>query len=119
MTAKPDDPDLREVIEREMWLLDPRVRASAEAVTALLHEDFREFGASGRAWDRASVVAELAADPGGDVGVSNVEASRLAPDIVLVTYVVTRPGRRSLRSSVWRRDASGWRLLFHQGTTQR
>lgn len=119
MTGKPDERVLREVIEREMWLLDPRVRASAEAVTALLHEDFREFGASGQGWDRESVVAALAADPGGDVDVSNVEASRLAPDIVLVTYVAARPGRRSLRSSVWRRDASGWRLLFHQGTTQR
>jgi hypothetical protein len=47
-----------------------------------------------------------------------MEAVRLAEDVVLVTYQATRqgghPGKRSLRSSVWRRG----RVLFHQGTIQ-
>jgi hypothetical protein len=115
----PDDDELDQVIGREMRLLDPRVRASAEAVSALLHEDFREFGASGRIWDRDSIVPAVSADPGPGVTVGDMTAVRLAPDVVLLTYRVTRLGGPSLRSSVWRRGDGGWQLFFHQGTLQR
>lgn len=43
------DGDVKVVTEGE---LRPDVRASAEAVRALLHDDSREFGASGTVWDR-------------------------------------------------------------------
>jgi hypothetical protein len=115
----PDDGALDQVIGREMRLLDPRVRTSAEALTALLHEDFREFGASGRVWDRASIVPAVTADPGAAATVGDMTAVRLAPEVILLTYSVVRPSGRSLRSSVWRQDADGWRLYFHQGTLQR
>ena len=114
-----DNDELDQVIGHEMRLLDPQIRASAEAVTALLHEDFCEFGASGRVWDRGSLVSAVTAHPGAGVTVGDMTAVRLAPDVVLLTYRVTRPGGPSLRSSVWRRDADGWRLFFHQGTLQR
>lgn len=113
------DYELDQVIGHEMRLLDPQVRASAEAVTALLHDEFREFGASGRVWDRASIVPAVTADPGTDPTVGEITAVRLAPDVILLTYCVTRPGGRTLRSSVWLRDPAGWRLYFHQGTLQR
>jgi hypothetical protein len=112
------DDELDQVIGSEMRLLDPRVRASAEAVTALLHDEFREFGASGRVWDLASIVPAVTADPGTDPKVGEMTAVRLAPDVILLTYCVTRPGGRTLRSSVWLRDPAGWRLYFHQGTLQ-
>lgn len=115
----PYDDELDQVIGHEMRLLDPQVRASAAALTGLLHEDFREFGASGRVWDLASIVSAVTADPGAAVTVGDMAAVRLAPEVVLLTYWVTRRGGRSLRSSVWRRDTGGWRLYFHQGTLQR
>jgi hypothetical protein len=114
-----DDDERDQVIGREMRLLDPRVRASAEALTALLHEDFREFGASGRVWDRASIVPAVTANPGAAVTVGDMTAVQLGPEVILLTYWVVRLGGRSLRSSVWRRDTGGWRLYFHQGTLQR
>jgi hypothetical protein len=57
------DPDLAEVVRRELLLLDPARRSSAPDVAALLHPDFREHGASGRVWDRAAIAAALGADP--------------------------------------------------------
>lgn len=118
MVGHADDPALGEVIGLELRLLDPWVRASAEAIAELLHEDFREFGASGRVWDKESIVPAVTADPGVPVTVGDMTAAWLAPDAVLLTYRVTRPGGRSLRSSVWRRAPAGWRLYFHQGTLQ-
>jgi hypothetical protein len=105
-------------VEGELALLDPRVRGSRQRVDALLHPDFREFGASGRIWDRASIMAMLDAD-GPDappIVASGVKGVRLAPDLVHLTFDTDAGGRRAHRSSLWRRTDRGWRLYFHQGT---
>lgn len=118
MESDSDDGACEVVISNEIQLLDPRVRASAEAIRSLLHEDFSEFGASGRVWDKTSIVPAVTADPGTGSPVTDMMAVRLAPDVVLLTYRIARPGGRSLRSSVWRQDEAGWRLFFHQGTPE-
>ena len=104
MESDSDDGACEVVISNEIQLLDPRVRASAEAIRSLLHEDFSEFGASGRVWDKTSIVPAVTADPGTGSPVTDMMAVRLAPDVVLLTYRIARPGGRSLRSSVWRQD---------------
>lgn len=111
------DPDIAEVIRRELMLLDPDVRASGNLVLELLHPDFVELGASGRRWDAASIAAHL--ERAGDEGAVEAHAmvgSRLADDVVLLTFEARRPWRVTLRSSVWVRVDGQWRLRFHQGT---
>jgi ribonuclease HI len=109
-----DDPELEAVVELERRLLDPRVRRDRRAVTELLHEDFREVGASGRVFDRRAIVESLAAGGGTSAHASDFRAVRLGPDAVLLTYRTDTP---SLRSSVWCRGEDGaWRMLHHQGT---
>jgi hypothetical protein len=54
-----DDEDIRAAVTGELRLLEPDVRGSAAEVETLLHPEFFEFGASGRHWDRASIVAAL------------------------------------------------------------
>jgi hypothetical protein len=103
---------LERVIELELSLLDPEVRRSPERVDRLLHPDFREFGASGSAWNRDAIVASLAADPGPGWTATGVEAREVAAGVVLVTYRAAG----SLRSSLWVEGPEGWRALFHQGT---
>lgn len=115
-TEPTPDPDLRRVVDDELRLLTPEVRADRDAVLRLLHEDFREFGASGRVWDRSGIVEAVAGDLSPVRGTEDVSATRLGPDSVLVTYVLHGPRTTSLRSSVWRRDGDRWRVLFHQGT---
>jgi hypothetical protein len=110
------DPDLAEVARRERQLLDPALRADDGRAGDLLHPDFREHGASGRVWDRTAMLAAMSADPSVASPASEVEATRLSADVVLVTYRITGPAG-SLRSSVWvRDDVHGWRVRFHQGT---
>jgi hypothetical protein len=57
MTAEARAGDERDVIEREVALLDPAVRRDPRRVRALLHPDFTEYGTSGRIWDRDSIAA--------------------------------------------------------------
>ncbi|WP_406174671.1 DUF4440 domain-containing protein [Streptomyces sp. NBC_00996] len=106
-------------IEGELRLLDPEIRRSPELVGALLHADFHEFGASGRIWDRASIIATLAGEtePGArPATTSRIKGVQLAPDLVHLTFDTDNNGRRAHRSSLWRLTEKGWLLHFHQGT---
>jgi len=106
-------------IEGELRLLDPEVRRSPELLGALLHPDFFEFGASGRRWDRASIIAELTArtEPGvRPLTVSRMKGVRLARDLVHLTFETDRNGACAHRSSLWRQVGEDWLLYFHQGT---
>lgn len=119
MTRPSVDADVRRVIEDERRLLTPQVRRSADDVERLLDPDFFEYGASGRRWDRATVIAALGAEPAEEDSprASAMRGERLADTIVLVTYLTEERHRRARRSSLWRRGADGsWRLYFHQGT---
>ncbi|WP_329269501.1 nuclear transport factor 2 family protein [Streptomyces sp. NBC_01451] len=115
------DPAVEAAIEAELRLLDPEVRRSPELTGALLHPGFHEFGASGRHWDRASIIESLAAttEPGArPIAVSRMRGVRLAPDLVHLTFDTESNGRRAHRSSLWRRntEGAGWLLYFHQAT---
>ncbi|MDC0771622.1 nuclear transport factor 2 family protein [Streptomyces sp. HD] len=100
--------------------MDPQVRGSAELLGALLHPDFREFGASGRYWSRKSIIESLVAgtEPGRPrpVVVSGMEGVQLAPDVVHLTFDTEYNGGHVHRSSLWRRTDDGWQMYFHQGT---
>ena len=112
----PDDDGFTGAVEGELRLLDPATRADPELTRPLLHPDFTEFGASGRIWDRDSIVEALAEHPGEPVSAEEMRGLRLAEDVVLLTYRVNRPGRASLRSSIWSVYDGRWVLVFHQGT---
>jgi hypothetical protein len=100
------DPGVEAAIEGELRLLAPQVRRSPELVGALLHPDFHEFGASGRHWDRAAIIADLAAttDPEAQpVVASRMRGVQLAPELVQLTFDTEHNGRHVHRSSLWRR----------------
>ncbi|MFF5367023.1 DUF4440 domain-containing protein [Streptomyces sp. NPDC013187] len=113
------NPAVESAMEGELALLTPKVRRSPERVGALLHPDFHEFGASGRHWSRAAIIASLEAtsDPGArPVAVSALRGVQLAPDLVHLTYDTEYDGSRAHRSSLWRRTEGRWLLYFHQAT---
>lgn len=110
MDTVPDD-----VVALELRLLDPAVRSQSAAVLALLHPDFVEFGASGRAWSADGVANAIATDDE-LIEVAEMTASRLASDVFLLTYRAHRGQLSTLRSSVWLRHEGQWLLRFHQGT---
>jgi hypothetical protein len=106
--------DFAAVIALERRLLDPEVRRDPATLSALLHDDFCEFGATGRVHDRAGVIDALLAGGGLTANAFDFRAVGLSPDVVLLTYRTDSP---SLRTSIWSRGAGGaWRLLHHQGT---
>ncbi|MBB4130337.1 nuclear transport factor 2 family protein [Xanthomonas sp. 3075] len=105
----------------ELRLLGPQVRSSVQALEELLDPEFVEFGASGRRDTRGDVIAALMADDAlVDYRADGFECVLLVPHLAQLRYrSIDRRGgieRHALRSSLWRADGNGWRLLFHQGT---
>ena len=104
------------LIALELRLQDSSTRKDPAAIGELLSEDFREFGASGIVWDRATLLETLTAEPPYSITSENFDCQRLSSHLALLTYVAANPARKTLRSSLWRLEADRWRVLFHQGT---
>jgi len=113
---------VRAAIDGELRLLDPAVRAVPARVLELLDPEFTEIGASGRWWDRESILSVTSADavspetPEPSARVSEMSGTVLAPGLVHLTYFCDHQGRLARRSSLWRLTETGWRMYFHQGT---
>jgi hypothetical protein len=93
-------------------------RADFERMTV---DDFWEVGASGRRYSRAYVLDELekrhAVPHAGVWETRDFHCRKLADDVYLVTYTLLQDNRRlTRRSTIWRRTAEGWKILYHQGT---
>lgn len=95
--------------------LEARV-SQADTVSSLLAEDFREFGKSGRVYDREETLAALASTSLAPVMMEDFQAALLSDTVALVTYRAKRDGVESLRSSIWVKRDERWQIVFHQGT---
>jgi hypothetical protein len=117
------DGGVAEVIERELRLMSPAVRSSRTLAEQLLDPEFTEVGASGRRWDRRSMLSAMpdmqgATDDGPQYVPTAMTGTVLAPGIVHLTFETVLDGRRARRSSIWRKrdEETGWRMYYHQAT---
>ena len=122
--AGPDDQaveqQVAEAIAAEYESLSPACRASVSCLERLLAPDFHEFGASGGELvfqGTAELVAGSAVPGGEPIKVENMRGQLLADGLVMLKYTSESHGRRSNRTSLWRRVAPGrWQIFHHQGT---
>jgi hypothetical protein len=115
--GNPADPETVALIRRlEEALLVPEVRKSAAQIAALLADEFVEIGSSGRIYDKDQIIGQLQQESGEESlrTVSDFTDRELADGLILVTYRIIET--RTVRSSIWKRTNSEWRMVFHQGT---
>lgn len=116
-------PLLDELVALERELHHAGMPCPSERLERLLHRDFHEVGRSGRVYDRATVIAWLAAQDDPPPTVSDrFTLDAIGEGIALLGY---RSAQRradggldlhTLRASLWLRGASGWQVRYHQGT---
>ena len=107
----------------EEHLLNPVIRRNPALVAPLLADNFIEFGASGRVFDKASILEDLKNEaPRPASLLADFVIRELSPTIILATYRATRfdssgaPVSQSRRSSIWAHVNGQWQITFHQGT---
>lgn len=109
------------LVDLEKKLLEPEFRQSKEFLENTLHEDFVEIGASGRRYSKQQTIDLISKQPRIDFKASGFRVSLLSDTVVLLTFSLTASGnagdtRKSIRSSIWKKENIFWRLIFHQGT---
>lgn len=83
----------------------------------LIDDDFKEFGKSGQVHRKADAIQYLLSARTDGYSIVHFDALPLGADVVLVTYTLLSGNTpHSNRSSIWRRSATGWRIVYHQGT---
>jgi len=114
--------ETEQLFQLEKKLLQTDTRHSPEQLATLLAEEFVEYGASGKVYDKRQTIQALTDSTTKDrIGIHQFTARRLAKNLALVTYrsakrLTEGSTKYALRSSIWRQTRHGWRLLFHQGT---
>ena len=95
---------------------------TVEELAFLLSDDFLEFGSSGSVFCKQEVIDALPRRPVVQVELADFQVKLLAPTIALAMYSLCPVGSNgdaaTLRSSIWRLEKSGWRMVFHQGTSR-
>ena len=108
------------VLELERQLQLPAVRADADRLLELLAPDFIEVGASGRQWDRDSILELLDQESTDDdvvpIEIHDLRGRVIAPGVIQVLWDSDQAGRRARRTSLWCERERGWQQIHHQGT---
>jgi hypothetical protein len=99
------------------------VRNSRDKVSALLADDFIEFGKSGGIFNKENTLERLGNETADlQIEVSDFSVKELSTGVVLVMYTATMLNVDGVttvstnRSSVWVLRNSRWQMVFHQGT---
>ena len=111
---------LKELAQREPIFHRPEFGSTRADFERMTEPAFWEVGASGRRYSREYVLDELEK--------RNVEQAEdawqprdfhcleIAVDNYLLTYTLVQGARVTRRSTIWRRTAQGWKIVYHQGT---
>ena len=109
--------DLLEVlVPLEKRLLEMGDGCDRVCVESLLADGFREVSASGREWDRASMLRELVGMPLRRHRTSDFRCTELLGDAALLNYRTVVNARETLRVSLWVMREERWQMLYHQST---
>jgi hypothetical protein len=115
--------ELAAIRELEESLWRPATRFDRAHMERVLHADFTEFGASGRTYTRADIVATPEIPFEARLPLPDFEASELTDAVLFLTYVSDVDYGDSVvtanRTSIWIRTPAGWQLRHQQGTPTR
>ena len=120
MTAQALQGILLELKARELLLHRPVSATTRRDVENMMEPDCWEVAASGRVYDRKSMLDEVErrfANPDEERWETNdFRCQEIATDNYLLTYWLAQKNRVTRRATIWRRTAGGWKIFYHQGT---
>jgi hypothetical protein len=110
----------QELMQREPLFHRAEFGTTRKDLEKMTAPEFWEVSASGRRFSREFVLNTLEPryeHPTEAVWeVSDFHCQQIASDNYLATYTLNQDGRITRRTTIWRRTAEGWQIVFHQGT---
>ena len=84
-----------------------------------IHDEFIEYGKSGQVFDKNSIIKYLNnLDTDRDIEILSFKIKNIKEDLVIANYISYEKEieAKALRTSIWKKECSDWKLYFHQGT---
>lgn len=110
----------QELMQREPLFHRPEFGTTRAAFEKMAAPEFWEVGASGRRYSRQFVLDTLekryATVLSDTWEIRDFHCALIAAENFLVTYTLAQGSRITRRSTIWRRTADDWQIVFHQGT---
>ena len=114
-------PVLEELKAREPIFHTKRFGECAEDFQKAMAPEFWEVGASGRRYSRSFILEMFSHTHPVDAQAEGWKATgfglkQLGPECYLLTYTLDQKGRLTRCATIWKKVATGWRIVYHQGT---
>jgi hypothetical protein len=114
---------LNELKQREPIFHRPEFGTTRADFEKMTETTFWEVGASGQRYSREQVLNELEkrypTDAEDSWQTGDFHCLEIGADNYLLTYKLIQGARVTQRSTIWRRTAEGWKIVYHQGTVVR
>lgn len=107
------------ILEYEMDFFRKEFCDNIQDLKNRIHDEFIEFGKSGKVFDKDSIINYLSnLDSDRDIEIQNFVLKDLKDDVLIANYISNEKetGTKALRTSIWIKEYSDWKLYFHQGT---
>lgn len=117
MTLTDNEIEELRTLEESLWI--DSTRFNQEYMDRVLHEDFFEFGRSGKVYSRQRILNIPAGKIDAKIPFDNFRVTELDKNCIMVTYISEEHYAgysKANRCSIWLKTESGWKLRFHQGT---
>jgi hypothetical protein len=110
--------DIEDIIkERELKLLDPKIRHNKDELEKLISKDFIEYGSSGSIYTYNDIISRLPIETKETTyRIIEMNVKKLSDKIYLLIYVMEMNKSIFNRSSIWKEEKNEWKIIFHQGT---
>ena len=104
-------------LEMSLWINETRF--NGEYLDKVLHPEFKEFGRSGKTYNKIDIISSKEEDIKALFPFEKLEVKQLDKTAFLITYVSVIKDNdkliKSNRSSIWVGETS-FQMIFHQGT---
>ena len=105
-------------LEMSLWIEE--TRNNIEFLDKVLHKDFKEFGKSGKVFNKEDILKDTKCVINAIFPFEELDVKSLSEETYLITYVASRKDNNKIiktnRSSIWIGDSENIQLIFHQGT---
>jgi len=111
------------IIKLEILFHKNEIRDNAKLLKALIHPSFQEIGYSGKCYTKEEVLKALASQKSTpNIHTEDFSVTPISSTVALLTYKsanIEADGtlaKQALRSSLWKKSADTWQIVFHQAT---
>lgn len=111
---------MQEIKNLEIKILKGEYRKDEKQLNELLSDDFVEFGGKGIEYNKQEIIQALLNENNIEWDFRDMKPKNITDNVVMINYIAIKKENdsitESLRTSIWKKFGSNYKMIFHQGT---